>query len=321
MDGLLVVDKPIGPTSHDVVARVRRATGERSIGHTGTLDPGASGVLPLVLGRATRLARFLSASDKTYQAVIQLGVETDSDDAAGQPLGPAFAGVLPGRDAILRALDAFRGTFMQEPPIFSAKKIAGVRSYDIARRRARGAPAAPPAPPALPALPAAPALPALRAALPAPVSVTVHALELLAVDDGRVTLNVTASAGFYVRALAHDLGRLLGTGAHLAGLRRTRAGEWSIADAIPLAIVERDAAAVGDALIPPRRMLQRMPAVTLTMEGARRARHGRNLGPGDLAAPHLPAAADLIRLLDESGDLIGIAECADGVLHPAVVLM
>jgi tRNA pseudouridine55 synthase len=311
MDGLLVVDKPIGPTSHDAVARVRRATGESRIGHTGTLDPGASGVLPLVLGRATRLARFLSASDKTYTAVIQLGVDTDSYDAAGRQIGEVYAGALPDRAAIARALDAFRGAFTQQPPIFSAKKIAGVRSHRLARRRRSplGSLVSP-----SPAVPAPPALPAA-------VTVTVHALELLAVEDGRVTLNITSSAGFYVRSLAHDLGRLLGTGAHLAELRRTRAGPLTVDNAIPLELVERDAAAVAAALIPPRHMLQEIPAVMLTIEGARRARHGRDLGPGDFERPVEASGGDMVRLLDESGDLLGIGEMAAGLLHPGVVLV
>src|SRR5688572_13593351 len=137
MDGLLIIDKPSGPTSHDVVARVRRALGERRIGHTGTLDPAATGVLPLVLGRATRLARFLSASDKSYEAVVRLGVGTDTQDAAGAPSGPSYRGALPSREAIDRALDAFRGTFVQQPPAYSAKKIAGHRSYKIARATAK----------------------------------------------------------------------------------------------------------------------------------------------------------------------------------------
>src|SRR5437762_251006 len=138
MDGLLVVDKPAGPTSHDVVARVRRILKERGVGHTGTLDPAATGVLPLVLGRATRLARFLSASDKTYEAAIHLGVSTDTADADGTPVGTPYAGALPSRDAIDRALDGFRGSFLQEPPQYSAKKIGGKRSYTLARAAAAG---------------------------------------------------------------------------------------------------------------------------------------------------------------------------------------
>jgi tRNA pseudouridine55 synthase len=124
MDGLLVVDKPAGPTSHEVVARVRRALGERRIGHTGTLDPAATGVLPLVLGRATRLARFLSASDKSYEAIVRLGVATDTCDAEGTAAGPRYEGAMPSREAVDRALDQFRGTFLQQPPAYSANKIA-----------------------------------------------------------------------------------------------------------------------------------------------------------------------------------------------------
>ena len=135
MDGLLIVDKPVGPTSHDVVARVRRLLHERRIGHTGTLDPAASGVLPIVLGRATRLARFLSSASKGYEALVRLGFATTTADAAGDPLGPAFTGPFPDRAAIEAALHAFRGTFLQQPPAFSAKKIGGERSYVLARRQ------------------------------------------------------------------------------------------------------------------------------------------------------------------------------------------
>src|SRR5262245_22111215 len=158
LDGLIVIDKPTGPSSHDVVSRMRRVLGERRIGHTGTLDPLATGVLPLVVGRATRLARFMSASDKSYEAVVRLGVATDTADAEGSPLGSPFTGALPSRDEIDRALDAFRGTFMQQPPAFSAKKIGGKRSHRIARRAA---------------WPQA----------PAPASVTVDRLDLVRVDD------------------------------------------------------------------------------------------------------------------------------------------
>src|SRR5438067_1869141 len=133
MDGLLVIDKPIGLTSHDVVARMRRVLGERRIGHTGTLDPNASGVLPLVIGKATRLAKFLSGGNKTYEAVVHLGIETDTYDAEGTPVGQPWTGPMPAREAIERALDQFRGTFMQQPPAYSAKKIDGTRSYNLAR--------------------------------------------------------------------------------------------------------------------------------------------------------------------------------------------
>jgi len=137
MDGLLILDKPAGPTSHDVVARMRRVLREKRIGHTGTLDPMATGVLVLILGKATRLATFLNASDKSYDAVVRLGFATDTADAQGRPLGPVSGNAIPPRDAIEAALDAFRGTFMQQPPAFSAKKIGGQRSHTLARARAR----------------------------------------------------------------------------------------------------------------------------------------------------------------------------------------
>jgi tRNA pseudouridine55 synthase len=331
MDGLLVIDKPVGPTSHDVVRRVRRAIGERRVGHTGTLDPGASGVLPLVLGRATRLARFLSASDKTYEAIVRLGVETETYDSAGERVGHPYAGRMPAREEIDRALDSFRGTFAQQPPAYSAKKIAGVRSYDLARAQATagqlfssGAGAPPPARSTPPAL-------------PAPVTVTAT-VEILNYGGDVLTLHVDCSAGFYVRSLAHDLGERLGTGAHLVALRRTRSGELTLADAIPLETLERDAEAVRATLVPPGRMLPGLAAVRLTDEGARRARHGRDLGPADVVTERLAAHAPsglvaacapvahtgkYIRLLDQAGDLVGVAEPAatPGLLHPAVVLV
>jgi tRNA pseudouridine55 synthase len=310
LDGLLVVDKPAGPTSHEVVARVRRALGAERAGHTGTLDPAATGVLPLVLGRATRLARFLSAGDKSYDAVVRLGVATDTQDAQGTPAGEVYGGRLPQAETIDRALDEFRGTFLQQPPAYSAKKIDGRRSYKIARARSRegGAAAA--------VLAAAPAL-------PAPVPVTAHAIDLVGVDGDRVTLRVRGSAGFYVRALAHDLGVRLGTGAHLVDLRRVRSGDATIEQAIPLAEVEHEPARAAAAVVPLSRMLAELIAVRLTPEGVRRALNGRDLGPGDVIAGASWPDAAWLRLLDPEGDLIAVATPAatSGFLHPAVVLV
>ncbi|MCA1561053.1 MAG: tRNA pseudouridine(55) synthase TruB [Acidobacteria bacterium] len=218
MNGVLVIDKPAGPTSHDVVARVRRATAIRRVGHTGTLDPLATGVLPLVLGRATRLARLLSEADKAYDAVVRLGTATDSYDAQGQaiatsrdavPIDPASI----ARGTIEAALDTFRGTYLQAPPPFSAKKIGGVRAYALARRR--------------------------EPVQPAAVTVSVHRLDLLGVEGTRVELRVVCSAGFYVRSLAHGLGAVLGCGAHLEALRRTRSGEFGLDAAVPLDAIEQ----------------------------------------------------------------------------------
>jgi tRNA pseudouridine55 synthase len=318
MDGVLVIDKPAGPTSHDVVARARRALGERRIGHTGTLDPAASGVLPLVVGRATRLARFLSASDKSYEAAIRLGVSTDTGDAQGIGVWAPSHHALPSRDAIDQALATFRGTFMQQPPAYSAKRIDGRRSYDLARARAgRGAPPV----------------------LPHPVEVAAYAIDILGFSGDDVTLQVTCSAGFYLRSLAHDLGERLGTGAHLIELRRTRSGDFTLRDSVALDAMELDTAYGKAALVPLARMLLSMSSVVLTAEGAKHASHGRVLKPADLV-PGLdvlatgtptPAQAEgaarssppWIRLLDQDGELLGVARCegASGVLHPSVVLV
>src|SRR5262249_28104795 len=224
LDGLLVVDKPVGPTSHDVVARVRRILRERRIGHTGTLDPTASGVLPLVIGKATRLAQFLNVDVKRYDATIRLGFATDTYDAAGHPTTETHVGPIPTRDRIEDALTAFRGTFRQQPPAFSAKKIEGKRSYRLARARQQADSRSSLAPPSQQgsARPRRSAFGA-EAGLPAPVSVTVVKLDIVAVEHELVRVSIACSTGFYVRALAHDVGLALGVGGHLVALRRIEA--------------------------------------------------------------------------------------------------
>jgi tRNA pseudouridine55 synthase len=314
MDGLLVIDKPPGPTSHDVVARMRRVLGERRIGHTGTLDPAASGVLPLVLGRATRLARFLSAGTKVYDAVLRLGVATDTYDAAGHPVGERSTCRAPTRDEIESALETFRGTFEQQPPAFSAKKIAGRRSY-IAARAGRSPS------PDLPALSAPPALPAR-------VRVTVHRLDIVEIAGDCVTVSVECAAGFYVRSLAHELGLRLGVGAHLAALRRTVSAGLTLGDALPLGAAERSRDDAIAAIVPLDRMLPDLSSVVLTDEGAERATHGRDIGVAEISGPPqltlspggIPGP---VRLFNQRGQLIGLAEPAavPGLLHPSVVLM
>jgi tRNA pseudouridine55 synthase len=326
MDGLLLIDKPAGPTSHDVVARMRRTLREKRIGHTGTLDPAATGVLALVLGRATRLAQFLSASDKSYDAVVRLGFSTDTADARGRATGSVRQGPFPSPEAIDAALDAFRGTFLQQPPAFSAKRIDGTRSHKLARAHAR-----------------AQVSDTAVAALPAPARVTAHAIEILGCEGDLVTLRVDCSAGFYVRSLAHDLGERLGTGAHLASLRRTRSGALTLSQALDLDIAERDPRRAEAAIIPLADMLPELTAVVLNSEGVVRAVHGRELGPGDWAGdlsglgirdsgltiegesriPSPESHRPLIRLLDLAGHLVGIAVPAatPGLLHPSIVLM
>ena len=307
MDGLLVIAKPSGPSSHDVVARLRRVLGERRIGHTGTLDPLASGVLPLVIGRATRLARFLSAADKAYDAVIRLGYATTTGDAEGAAITPEYHGGWPAYDVVDRALGDFRGAFRQQPPAFSAKKVDGKRSYRRARLQASRGEAA--------------------STIEAPPEVDVHVrrAELLALDESRATVRLECSAGFYVRALARDLGERLGTGAHLESLVRTRSGTLTLGDALPLDAAEHPVAGRATAvaaIIPLSRMLPDVAALSLTAEGVTRAVHGRDVRPEDIDQGGV-APTSLVKLLDAAGDLIGVAapKAGTGLLHPFVVLV
>ena len=342
MDGLLVVDKPAGPTSHDVVARMRRVLREKSIGHTGTLDPMATGVLLLVLGKATRLAKFLTASDKSYDAVVRFGFATDTADALGQPIGPVSDGLMPSRDAIDAALDAFRGTYMQQPPAFSAKKIDGQRSYKLARA-ARLKPSRSVSDPRDLLDPPDQRDPTALPALPALASVTAHAIRIVSLDGDHVTLGIDCSAGFYVRSLAHDLGERLGVGGHLAALRRTRTGGFGLEQAVTLDDAERDPPRAAAAVVPLAGMLLDVAAVVLTADGVTRVSHGRDVGPGDtvqqfstlnvqLSGPSVQPSAlspqpflspePFVRLLDPAGELIAIARrTGSGALHPSVVLV
>jgi tRNA pseudouridine55 synthase len=294
MNGVLLVDKPSGPTSHDVVARLRRATGERAIGHTGTLDPRATGLLPLVLGRATRLASWLSSGDKTYEATICLGVATDTDDGDGQPIAAVAA--IPPAGVVEEALDAFRGTFQQVPPRHSAKKIAGRKAYELARRD--------------------------QPVELAPVAVTVTALERLSLDGAFLQIRVSAGSGFYVRALARDLGERLGCGGHLHALRRTRSGGFELASAIPLDEAERLGREVESRLIPAAEALPHLPSVKMTASGLTRAMHGNPLGPTDLEGRWVPPAgvSGPVRLLAGDGRLVALAHSRGGALHPVTVL-
>jgi tRNA pseudouridine55 synthase len=303
VDGVLVIDKPAGPTSHDVVARVRRALRTRRIGHTGTLDPLATGVLPLVIGRATRLAPLLSGADKEYEAGVRLGRATDTYDAADLAGAPPD----PPEDVDLAriegALHGFRGTFAQSPPAYSAKKIDGVAAYKLAR--------------------------AQTPVLPRPVQVTVTRLSVESYAAGLVRLRVCASAGFYVRSLAHDLGARLGCGAYLESLRRVRAGAFSAASAVPLADVEADGIDAARHILPMEALLPELPHVVLNERGSRRAAHGNDLAPEDWTGDNAPPPCRLEgppgqywRLVRSDGSLLGLAQSrSGGLLHPAIVLM
>jgi len=294
VDGVLIVDKPAGPTSHDVVACVRRATGWLKVGHTGTLDPLATGVLPLVVGRATRLAQFLSAADKVYEAEVRLGWATNTYDAEGTPMD--LTGLTPrAADDLEAVLDRFRGSYLQVAPPFSAKKTGGVRAYSLARK---GVPAAPRQSP-----------------------VTVYELSCIERGDERLRLRLRCSAGFYVRAFAHELGIALGVGGHLSALRRTKSGDFDAAEAVALGTVLAEGQAAASRLVPLERLLASMPAVVVTAAGVARALHGNQLRTEDVRA--LPeATAAWVRVVDEDGALLAIAEPSGkgGFLHPRVVV-
>ena len=298
---MLVVDKPAGPTSHDVVDRVRRALRTRRAGHTGTLDPFASGVLPVCVGKATRLARFLSGGEKVYRATIRLGFATTTDDLRGQPLGPP-AVVEVGRPAVERACRTLTGTLRQVPPAYSARRVGGRRLYELARQ----------------------GVDVERDA----AEVTVHAFEVLDVVGDRVEAAVTCSPGTYVRALARDLGAALGMGGHLAALRRTRSGEFALDQAVDGAA---PAPSWEQALLPLGSLLPGLPAVQVGAEGASALRHGRDL-TARLLCSLFPAEPDeRYRVLDEAGRLLALAVprgfgpsgpalAVEPVLHPEVVL-
>lgn len=319
MDGLLILDKPVGPTSHDIVARVRRVLREWRIGHTGTLDPNASGVLALVVGRATRLAQFLANDSKAYDALVQFGVSTETDDAQGGPLNIPFSGNWPTLEEVQGALETFRGTQRQRPPVYSAKKIHGRRSYALARAASRTGTGS-------------------ESRQPAPVEVTLYDFTIARYESGLLALGLTCSAGFYVRALARDLGERLGTGGHMSGLRRTRSGAATLDRALSLTTIEATPERAAEALVPMADMLLNLPALRLTDAGATRARHGSVLGVSDVEARLAPQGdatpltsardAPVIRLLSPSGELLAIARSRSAgegegrwALHPTVVLV
>ena len=301
MHGVLVIDKPAGPTSHDVVAAVRRIVGVDRVGHTGTLDPLATGVLPLVVGRATRLASFLSGVEKEYVAAIRFGADTATYDAERAPAPPPPAGI--DEQAIATLLLEFVGTYHQLPPPFSAKKVAGTPAYKLARQQ--------------------------KPVELKPVEVTVKSLELQTYADGAARVRLVCSSGFYVRSLAHDLGDRLGCGAYLESLTRTRAGSFTLSDAVPLDVVVREGREAIARLIPVDRLLPELPAIALSERGARKASHGNALGPTDFIDTSAVAtwlepghAGARLRLVNGAGVLLGIAEpTSAGLLHPVIVLV
>jgi tRNA pseudouridine55 synthase len=307
MDGLLIIDKPAGWTSHDVVARARRILRERRIGHTGTLDPFATGVLVLLVGRATRLAQFLSNAEKEYEATVRLGYATDTGDLTGKPLGKVEPYIEPSDEELASALQSLRGEIQQVPPMYSAKKVEGRKLYELARRG--------------------------DVIERKPVRVTIFELESTpfprdgGVEEGPqegkrdIGIRVVCSAGTYIRVLAEAIGELLGTAAHLASLRRTRAGKFEIKDARTLerlqTEVERNESVK---LLSMNMALSHLPVAHLTGEEARRVRHGAGVEARNPASVWIEG--EQMRLCDDEENLlaVGVYDAAQGLLRPRVML-
>ena len=302
MDGLLIIDKPAGCTSHDVVLRVRRLLRLRRVGHGGTLDPDATGVLLVALGQATRFFPFLSGEDKDYEGLIRLGYATDTYDASGRPASPERTTDLPSADEVRAAMKGFEGEILQAPPPYSAKKVGGRRAYELARAR--------------------------KTFSLEPVRVRVSAFALADYTPPLARFEVRCSPGTYVRSLAHDLGAKLGCGAHLLQLRRTASGPYGIRRAVSLEAIEEaaDGGRVGDLLIPLEDLLPGAPAVVVAPDAVGRARNGMPLHSLHLAGPLGEAPADgrapFFRLLDASGRLLGLARPSPGgdALQPFLIL-
>ncbi len=289
MNGLLILDKPAGMTSHDVVAVVRRATGERSVGHLGTLDPMATGVLPLLLGKYTRLAQFFGAAEKHYTGAIQFGWSTDSFDAEGERTSAPepLTLTLP---ALQQLAEHFHGEMDQMPPIFSAKKIHGVPAYKLAR--------------------------AGKDAPVKPARITVHEFALNALDGNVATFSMGVSAGGYVRSVAHELGQMAGCGAHLCALRRTAAGPLTLEHALSLDTLKTLAQSdMQRGMIHPRLLLPEMPAVTVDDAVAGRIRNGMQVNVPEFSR------APLVKVFTGPADLLAVARRIAGTLvQPTVVL-
>ena len=291
MNAILIIDKPAGLTSHDVVNRVRRILQERSVGHLGTLDPLATGVLPLVVGSLTRLAQFYTSSEKTYEGTIRFGFATDTYDAEGQPTSPAQAVTL-SFDHVRQLASRFQGTIEQIPPPFSAKKIQGVPAYKLARKHAEVT---------------------LK-----PVQVEVKEFEILRLENDRASFRARVASGTYMRSVAHDMGQLIGCGAHLESLRRTAVGEFELADAHTLeeltAVVKTGR--TEDLFIHPRKLLPQFPCITANEEIAARIRNGRPVNLPELSH------ARLVKVFTGQRELLAIATRVAGTLfHAKIVLV
>lgn len=293
MDGVIVVDKPEGWTSHDVVNRVRHIVRTKRVGHLGTLDPLATGVLPLVIGRTTRLAQFYTRSPKVYEGVVRFGWSTGTYDRDGAATSQKVEPQLDPAE-IERHLERFRGEFLQTPPPVSAKKVEGRRAYELARN-------------------------SVAVALE-PVKVEVYELTVIEIHGADVRLRAHCSGGTYVRSIAHELGQLVGCGAHLAELRRLASGEFEIEHARTIPQLESLAAAerLMDALVPAAQMLPGFPTVFVDDLTASQIRQGRNFPASPFRSP---AASRYVKAVTRQDDLVAVGEAVlPNLYHPVVVL-
>jgi tRNA pseudouridine55 synthase len=295
MDGALIVDKPSGMTSHDVVGRVRKLANTKKVGHLGTLDPMATGVLPLVIGRATRLAQFFTRNDKVYEGIIRFGQATTTYDAEGDPVGEPQQVAL--ESGLLEPLLArFRGSIEQVPPPVSAKKIGGVPAYKLARRN-----------------------------LPVnlePVRIEIYSFELLSIEGADAAVRIHCSAGTYLRSIAHELGLLYGTGAHLAALRRTASGAFTLDRAHTLERLAEFAVTsdLAQAIIPPGELLPEFPTETVDAATANFIRQGRDFRVSPFRSVSA-SAARYVKAVSEDGRLVAIGEARlPNLYHPVLVL-
>jgi len=297
VDGLLIIDKPAGPTSHDVVNRVRRILNTRKVGHTGTLDPFATGVLVLVIGKATRLAQFLDKDDKEYDAMIRFGFQTDTGDRTGSRIAECE---MPNEEIVRQlagvswrqTLSKFSGEIEQLPPMYSAKKVEGKKLYESARK----------------------GIDVDRK----PVKVTIHELEVLSSGDTSMSIRVACSAGTYIRTLAEDIGRVVGVGAHLEELRRTRAGRFSISQSLTLDKLE-NADDPSKLLLPMDEVVAHLPRFTLANDRIEKTMNGlaTRVEREDLKT------GDAVRMLDGNGGIVAIGtyQSKESSIKPKIVLV
>jgi tRNA pseudouridine55 synthase len=308
MIGSLIIDKPAGLTSHDVVARVRLAAATRRVGHAGTLDPFATGVLVVCLGRATRLVQFLAGLDKEYIATVRLGFATDTQDLTGKQITPGKSSNELSVGDVRRTVNELTGPLLQLPPMFSAKKVGGERLYRAAREG--------------------------REIERKPVPITVHSIDLVDVNGAYLSANedgtsdflmrVRCSSGTYIRTLAHDIGNRLGPGAHLAALRRTAVGQFRVERARGLEEIETlgREGALERCVVNPSETISHLHLVSLDDERVGRVLNGRELGITENEADHLGAGKKPVRLCDGAGSLVAVGEYDDAqrIVKPRVVI-